>query len=311
MRIGWRKLFSYLTRKPSEYYSVGVEVGVNEICVSVFKLVDEKPYWFLYQTIPFADWQSTLKEFVAEHELENTHCSVAFSSPKYRLLQVDRPAVLDEELAQALSWSVQELLSSQDEVVVDYFDLPAQTIGANKVNVVAIKKDELYEICKELIRMDLFVYRVTIEDLAICDLVPWVNDAVITLVQRHGQEINLNIIKDGKLYFSRQIRGYEKLSTFTEMELQMGIAENLSVEVQRSMDFFESQLRQGAVKKIYLHLDTEHQALMAELVNKAMLIDVEPFAPDIGKEEGLDFNQVSFVSLGAGMLREMAEEKKA
>ena len=37
----------------------------------------------------------------------------------------------------------------------------------------------------------------------------------------------------------------------------MGVSESMSVELQRSMDFFESQLRQAPVKKILLHLDTE------------------------------------------------------
>ena len=308
MRIGWRKLYSYLTRKPSDFYSVGVEVGVNELFLSVFKLVDQKPYWFLYQTFPLTGWQDAVKDFVEEHQLANTPCAIAFSCKKYQLMQVDRPAVPDEELAQALHWSMQEILASQEEMVVDFFDLPAQTTGANKVNVVALKKDELFSICSGLIDAGLFIHTVSIEDLSVCDLVPRSHDAVLTLIQKPDQEINLNIIKDGKLYFSRQIRGYEKLATFTEMELQMGVSETLSVEVQRSMDFFESQLRQAPVKKVYLHLDTEHQKLMAELIHKAMLMDVEPLLPDIGKEDTLTFDRVSFASIGVGLLQDLAEE---
>ncbi len=307
MRIGWRKLYSYLTRKPSEYFSVGIEVDVNELFLSVFKLVENEPTWVLYETIPFADWQSSLKNFVELHKLENTHCVVAFSARKYQMLQVDRPAVPDEELAHALHWSVQELLSSPDEMVVDFFDMPAQTMGANKVNVVAIKKDDLFDICTGLVEAGLFVHSVTIEELVFCDLVPVSHGATLTLVQKAASEISLNIVKDGKLYFSRSIKGYEKLNTFTEMELQMGFVESLSVEVQRSMDFFESQLRQGAVKKIILHLDSEHQELIAELIQKAMLLDVGMFQPQINKHPELSFNKASCASLGAALMKDFSE----
>ena len=214
-----------------------------------------------------------------------------------------------EELAQARHWSVQELRSSPEEMVVDYLDMPAQTTGSNKVNVVAIKKDDLYDICEGLIEIGLFVRKVTIEELVFCDLVPLTHNATLTLVQKPGAEISLNIIKDGKLYFSRSIRGYEKLSTFTEMELQMGLIESLSVEVQRSMDFFESQLRQGGVKKIVLHLDSEHQKLIAELIQKAMLLDVELFQLDINKSAELSYDKASCASLGAALMKEFTDEQ--
>lgn len=309
MRIGWRKLYSYLTRTPSEYFSVGIEVDINELFISAFKKVDGEPTWVLYETIPMADWRNTLTHFVEQHELKNTRCVVAFAAKKYQLLQVERPPVQDEELAQALHWSVQELLSTPEEMVVDYFDMPAQTTGGNKVNVVAIKKDDLYEVCQGLIEAGLFVHKVTIEELVFCDLVPLSHDATLTLVQKPAAEISLNIIKDGKLYFSRSIRGYEKLSSFTEMELQMGLIESLSVEVQRSMDFFESQLRQGGVKKIVLHVDSEHQQLIAELIQKAMLLDVELFQLDIKKSPELSFDKASCASLGAALMKEFAEPK--
>lgn len=309
MRIGWRKLYSYLTRKTSGYYSVGVEVDVNGIFVSAFKMIDGHPTWVLYETIPIQEWRSAMKSFVEQHDLENTNCVVAFATKKYQLLQVERPLVQDDELAQALHWSVQELLSSPEEMVVDYFDMPAQTTGGNKVNVVAIKKDDLFDICEGLIEAGLFIKKVTIEELIFCDLVPRSHNATLTLVQKPASEISLNIIKDGKLYFSRSIRGFEQLASFTEMELQMGVIENLSVEVQRSMDFFENQLRQGSVKSIILHLDTEHHELITDLVQKAMLMDVHQFDININKVDELSCSKASCASLGAALMKEYVESE--
>lgn len=301
MRIGWRKLYSYLTRKPSDFYSVGLEYDANGFHLSVFQMQNDQLTWVKYTNIPLADWQSTLATYVKDNKLTDTPCVISFAANKYQILQVDRPAVQDEELAQALTWSIKELVMTQDELVVDYFDLPAQTTGGNKVNVVAVKQIELYEVCQGIIASGLDLQKVTVEELVTCDLLPPGNDAAITVIQEPGAEICLNIVKDQKLYFSRRIRGYEQLSTFTEMELQMGISETLSVELQRSMDFFESQLRQAAVKKIYCHLDTEHNDLIAELIQKAQLIDAEPLIPDIQKDEALDFGKASYGSLAAAL----------
>ncbi|MCY7295280.1 MSHA biogenesis protein MshI [Alteromonas sp. a30] len=217
-------------------------------------------------------------------------------------MQVDRPPVDDSELAQALKWSVQELLSAQEEMQVDYFDLPAQTLGANKVNVAAIKKEEINEVCGQLIKIGLFVKAVTIEELAICDLLPKSNDAVIALMQKSGAEISLNIIKEGKLYFNRSFRGYESLSSFSEPELKMGVIDNLSIEIQRSMDFFESQLRQGGVKRILVHLDTPYTDTVVELIKTSMLMEVGQIQLDVPMALDVNIESASCAVLGAALM---------
>lgn len=302
MRIGWRKLFSYLMRKPSQYHSVGIEFDSNTLEIVVFKKLDGKLTWVQRSSIPTADWQNSLADFVDQNDLDNTPASVSFSIHSYQLLQVDRPQVPNEELDMAIQWSVQELLSSQDEMVMDYFDMPAQTTGANKVNVVALKKDDIYSVSKGVIEAGLTLKSISVEELSYCDLLPLSSNATLMLVQKAANLIALNIVKDGKLYFNRSIRGFEKLYTFTEIELQMGVIESLTVEVQRSMDFFESQLKQGAVKKIVISLDSEHQHVICELISKSMLIDVDLLSPSINRLPELNFAESTWASLGAGLM---------
>lgn len=304
MRIGWKKLFSYLNRKPSNFSSVGIEYDMNGLHLCAFKETDGESCWVLNEKIPLAEWQSTLSHFVKEHELSNSEATIVFSTKKYQMLQTDRPAIPDDELAQALQWSIKDLVMTQEEVVVDYFDIPSQTTGANKVNVVAIPKAELFAVCQGVMESGLVVKRVTVEEVATCELTPDDQDAYVTMIQSPGAEVCLNIVKEGRLYFSRRIRGYEKINSFTEMELQMGVVESLSVELQRSMDFFESQLRQAPVKKILLSLDTEHQDQVVKLVKEAMLVDTEVLVPVIKKAEGLRFEEASYAAIGAALSRD-------
>lgn len=298
MRIGWRKLISYMSRKPSGFTSLGIEYDVNGLHVCATQDVDGQKTWVLNETLPLQDWQAQLKELVTEHGLNNTKTTIVFATKKYKLVQTDKPAVPEEEIVSALQWSIKDLLMSQDEVVIDYFDLPAQTTGANKVNVVAIPKTELYDVCKGVIEAGLFIECVTVEELATSELLPDDQDGYVTMFQSHGGEVCLNIIKGRKMYFSRRIKGYEQISTFNEAELQMGVADNLSVELQRSMDFFESQLRQAPVKHIFINLETQHQAVLAKLISDAMQVEAQAFIPDCPKLETLNYSEASLAALG-------------
>ncbi|MBE1300241.1 MAG: MSHA biogenesis protein MshI [Alteromonadaceae bacterium] len=301
MRVGWSNLFSYLSRKPGKYSSIGIGYDVNGLHLCAFKEVDNKQICILNQTFSGEDWASELKFFVDAEGLENSHTVISFSPKKYQLVQADKPSVPEEELSQALSWSIKELLTTQDEVTVDYFDIPAQTMGANKVNVVAIPKAELHEVCEKIMQSGLHLKTVTVDELAHCDLFPAESDAYISVIQEPGAEVCLNIVKDGHLYFSRRIRGYEQLSTFSEMELQMGIAETLSVELQRSMDFFEGQLKQAPVKKILLKMDTEHQGALVQLIKDSMLVDLQPLQVDVEKDDAISIDNLSLGALGAAL----------
>lgn len=313
MRIGWSNLFSYLNRKPGTYSAVGIGYDVNGLHLCAFKEVDNKQLCVLSQTFSGEDWATDLKLYVDAEGLENSHTVISFSPKKYQLVQADKPSVPDEELSQALSWSIKELLTTQDEVTVDYFDIPAQTIGANKVNVVAISKTELHDVCESVMSSGLHVKAVTVDELAHCDLFSAESDAYISVIQEPSSEVCLNIVKDGHLYFSRRIRGYEQLNTFSEMELQMGIAETLSVELQRSMDFFEGQLKQAPVKAILLKMDTEHQGALVQLIKDSMLVETLPLCVEVDKDDSISLETVSLGSLGAALslLREEdADEPK-
>ena len=81
----------------------------------------------------------------------------------------------------------------------------------------------------------------------------------------------------------------------------MGVGDTLSVEVQRSMDYFESQLRQAPVRKIYLSLDSPHQGTIAELMTQLTLMPVETYIPAINRADEVAFSTASYASLGIAL----------
>ena len=301
MQIGWREFIKGLFKKPSLFHSVGIEIGVNDFHISTLKKVKGELNWIKQHSAPIDNWQITLKNYVAHNNLTNTQCNIALSISKYQLLQLDRPAVEDAELNQALQWAVKEQLSNDDELVIDYFDPPAAAHSVKKLNVVAASKQDVIDIRNGVLKAGLALNNIGIAELAICNLLAPSEDAIITLRQEEGGQLILNIVKHQQLFFSRRLRGYENLAIFSPEELKMGIVDNLSLEIQRSMDYFESQLRQAPVKKVYISLNTLHQDPLADLIKQVIFVSVEKFIPEVTTIDEMPITPSSYASLGAAM----------
>jgi MSHA biogenesis protein MshI len=301
MQIGWRDFIKGQFKRPSKFHSLGIELGVNDFHISTLQKIKGKIHWVKQHSVSIDNWQAELKVYIEENNLTNTKCSVAFSISKYQLLQLDRPAVEDAELNQALQWSVKEQLFSEFELAIDYFDPPASSSNGKKVNVVALGEREVVEIRNGILKAGLNLDNIGVEELATCNLVEYTDDAVIILKQEDGGQLGLSIVKRNQLFFSRRLRGYESLESLSQEELKMGVVDNLSLEIQRSMDYFESQLRQAPVKKVYLSLDTIHQQLLEQLIKEVIFISVEKLVPNIINENHLPLTPSSFVSLGAAI----------
>ena len=308
MQIGWRDYIKRRFRQASKYYCVGIEYGIDELKVATLQILDGQLTWVKQQKFDWSVWQQGLKAYVAEQGLNNTKCRVTLGISKYQLLQLDRPAVPESEINQALQWTVKEQLSSDAELTVDYFDLPAAPANAKKLNVVSLGKNEIETIRDGVIAAGLNLVNISVEELTTCNLLPPNEDAAIILYQNAGEQICLSIVKKGLLYFSRRLRAYENLASFSEQELQMGVADNLALEIQRSMDYFESQLRQAPVKQVYIALDTAHQTFLADLIKDVIFVKIVKLQPTIACLAGVGQDARYYACLGAA-LDDLAERQ--
>ena len=302
MRIGWRSYLKQTFRKKSAYHAVGIAISLDTVTFCALRKQGDALHVAHEETVSFGQWGKSLIRWTEKHNLAGTPTYVAFSIHWYQILQIDRPAVEEDEIIAAMSWSVKELTGSEQDMVIDYIDLPVPLAGAAKVNVIALPKKDVAETCEKIFESGLAMQQITVEELATCDLVENSSDAVLTLVQEAGEEICLNIVKNGQLYLSRRLKGFENLGSFSKDELQMGIGESLSVQVQRSMDFYESQLRQGPVRRIQLRLDTQHIDALSLQINQVVNADVEGLVPaNIVSDTQSPVHRLNYISLGAAL----------
>lgn len=299
MRLSWQQLIRKKLQGRSKFYSVGIAFSAEGISLCGLKKEPRGLRWELDAGLSHTNWQAQLATFVKNYELSGAPCHVALTSHHYQVLQIDRPDVPDAEVHDALAWQVQQLLPSNQEYAYDFAEQPVQVSGQNKVIVVAIPKKDIQAISEGIFEADLDLRSIIIEETAAVELTPYSDEATLTLVQEHGEEIVLNIVKDGRLYFSRRLKGFENLGTYSMEELEMGIIDTLCVQLQRSMDFFESQLRQAPVQQILIKLDTSLPLTIINGIQDAMDINTAEFVPALSCAQHLDFKMASFSCLGA------------
>jgi len=186
----------------------------------------------------------------------NVPLCLVLSAERYQLIQLDKPAVPEAEMMQALPWLARELTSvAVDDMLLDYIDLPEQASQQTpRINVVVTAKSSLLELCRELQRRKVQVVNIQPEEWLPRNLLPVQNGAVMLVVHQPGQELMLQIIRQGVLYFSRRLRGFNRIDQYAIAELSQGMLDNLLLEVQRSLDYFEGQLRQAPVKEILFQI---------------------------------------------------------
>lgn len=186
----------------------------------------------------------------------NVPLCLVLSAERYQLIQLDKPVVPEAEMLQALPWLARELTSvAVDDMLLDYLDLPEQASQQSaRINVVVTARSSLQELCRELQRRKVQIVNIQPEEWLPRNLLPIQNAAVMLIVHQPGQELMLQIIRQGTLYFSRRLRGFNRIDQYGIAELSQGMLDNLLLEVQRSLDYFEGQLRQAPVKEILFQI---------------------------------------------------------
>ncbi|MBA6329100.1 MSHA biogenesis protein MshI [Colwellia sp. MB02u-6] len=267
---------SYFVRKANESKGETFENKGNSIVKALKALVSVKPLPGQYHLV-----------------LAHAHSQI---------VQVDKPNVPAAEINAALKWQIKDLVSiAPENMMLDYFDGPTLAGGHEKINVVCTAKNDLMALVSIFNDTQLNINSITTEEFAFASLLPLQPDAVLFVCQQPSEEINLLIVKNGQLFFSRRLRGFAQMANKSEDELTMGIIDSLSLEIQRSTDYFERQLKQAPIKTIEILLPVAQEAFLARKLAENTNVEVKLFA----MPETLESLRGSAVAIGATQLNFM------
>lgn len=193
----------------------------------------------------------------------------------YQVVQLDKPALTEEEMLQALPWQIKDLVSiPAEDIIADYIDLPSSGNGPAKINAVAASATSLQQVLKPIHESGLKLSAIMPEEWLAGRLVATGNQATMLVIHQPEQEVLIQIVRNGELYFSRRTRGFTRLHLAGAGELADGTLDRLQLELQRSMDYVESQLKQPPVRDIFLLMSEAD--MMCELFRQSGFSRVQP-----------------------------------
>ena len=293
------RLFS--PSQPKELLGISIQHQVISCC-----LIDEE-FSINYHSINVTDGQFALgiKQLIEQNNL-NGLGHIVLSSKYNQLVQTDKPDLPAEEINGALKWQIKDLVTiAPENMIVDYFDAPKLSGAIEKINVVCTMKDQLSQWLEIISKKNIPVKSVTIEEFAFASLMPINDEAHLMVCQQPNEDMLILIVKRGYLYFQRRLRGLAQISQRTEQELDMTVVDNLSLEVQRSADYFEHQLKQAPIKSIDILVPMDNEAYLARRLAENASIPVNLFEMPEGFS---DFRHCA-ASIGATRTHNMTEEQ--
>ncbi|MCW8832733.1 MAG: hypothetical protein OQK09_11695 [Colwellia sp.] len=262
------KLFS--KQQPDQILGIALQQESVSSCLMLKTLgstVDEPlesaPSSFQHNQVVLSDFAKAISAMDADKPLTG-QCHLVLHAQQTQIVQVDKPNVPSEEIVAALKWQVKDLVTIPPEnMVVDYFDGPLLSGGKEKVNVVCAPLNELKKLVSAINQTDAEVASIVTEEFAFANLLPVQNEACLLVCQQPNEEITLLIVKQGQLYFQRRLRGFSKIASKSEAELAMTMIDALALEIQRSSDYFERQLKQAPIKEIRVLLPMALESFFA------------------------------------------------
>jgi MSHA biogenesis protein MshI len=218
-----------------------------------------------------------LQGWVHTNNLQKCNCVCLISADDFNIHQVEKPKVEDSELISALSWRVKDLIGYDiGSAVVDFYPMPISNKNSSAQLSVVTAQDwavAAYVDCinstgLKLVAID--VPRLVGGNLKNVQQSSGQTLAVLSLTELSG---SLNIYHDTDLYVSRDFKiGTSHLAQVTEEDEWM--YDSLLLEMQRSMDYFESYYGLGSASKLLIFPQISATEKLATFLKKPTNFDI-------------------------------------
>lgn len=221
-------------------------------------------------------------------------------SEHYQLQLVERPDVPPEEVAQAVRWRLRELLDFPvDGAVVDVFDVPTQARGGRRmVYAVAAEGASVAALAANVAGSRLSLGAIDVPELCLRNVATSLEQDRfgVACLRVQGSRGILTLSREQQLYLVRQIE-------MPAGDTSQGIAQ-VALEVQRSLDYFESHYDQRPIRDVLVAPAPGAAAFAADLgAEMAVNVGLLELASVVDGAERLDDDDQEhcLLALGAAM----------
>lgn len=205
--------------------------------------------------LPAGEEGKALAQLASQHGLKRSHCTTVLHPDGYKLLLTEAPDVSADELKAALRWRVKDLIDFHiNDATLDVFELPGAVSGAKarEMYVVAARNDAIQRRADLMEAAGIGLEVIDIPELAQRNLAALLPEdaAGVAFLSLQATSGLITVTRQGMLYLSRSLNlGLETLRTAVDAGAYL---EHIVLEVQRSLDYFESHFREAPIRNLVL-----------------------------------------------------------
>jgi MSHA biogenesis protein MshI len=229
----------------------------------------------------------------------------------YRIYFVERPNVPDEDVGDAVKWQIKDQVEKPlAELLVDAFSVPDDAFRGSTRMVYAVAAERLLvqNAVDWVTATGMKVDTVQIAELAMRNIMSLMDteQGSIALLRLRNTSGTILLSQAGSIYLARQIETGLSMIDGVEESVQARMLDDMLLDIQRSLDYFESQLRKGVVRNFYVAptrqlMDVQvHEYLQQQLnVNVSGLDLADLFEAD--DTFTIDLQGQCFAAIGAAL----------
>lgn len=201
--------------------------------------------------------ESGLKHLAERSAALRYRASTLLDGRDYHLLLVEAPDVRPEELRAAIRWRIKDLIDFHiDDAIIDVFEIPDQRhVNRNRMMyAIAARAKRVSERAGLLSAAGLDVDVVDIPEMAVRNLAVLIPEESrgLALIHLHDEGGIITLSRHGILYLTRRLDiGLRDFNT-ADSARQAQLCESVLLEVQRSLDYYDSHFPHGPVAAIAL-----------------------------------------------------------
>ncbi len=242
-------------------------------------------------------------------------CNYVLSPRDYNLYLIEAPAVEAAELSSAVRWKIKDLLDMPaEDAVIDIFPVPEDAFQGRSemLYAVAAQKSRIESVIELVSRSGLKLQSIDIPELAMRnisnELLSDENGVAFLDLRKTGSTMNLS--KNGRLYLTRKINTPLDANVMYSRDWEMQ-RDRLVLEVQRSLDYYESQMGQNPISQIVIAPRPTDSHEMAGSLSSVMSVKVSvadlSTAMAISDAVDLGTQHACLMAIGGALRTENAE----
>ena len=279
-------MFSWWKTKQNSSWRVGVMPADRETALAIVRTgKGQRPLLRHCAVHPAIEIKAehVLAPLNRSREFSRAGVSGVLSTQDYELVQVEAPEVHPSELRAAVRWKLRDIINFPvNDAVIDVFDIPRQAryVETRMVFVVAARGDAVDRVVR-LIKPRVRGFDVMdIPEMCLRNLsamLPQDSDGVALLALGDGFA-QLVLTCQGVLYLARRIELNHADTVDTDAAAPVEVdAATVAVELQRSLDYYESHYDRTPISEIVIASGDDRAARLRDALVTETGMSVELF----------------------------------